>query len=346
MITVKREGVLLHKTELDFEDEGVLNPAIMQLGDYVHLFYRAVRVGNHSTIGYCKLQGPLTIVERHTKPLLIPTSDYELQGMEDPRIVCIDNLYYLTYTAFDGWSARGALAISKDLKTFEKKGMIVPQVSYHQFKHLVKSNADMNLKYLRFRPFEDVNAEIDHSESFIWDKNIVLFPRKINGCFAFFHRIRPDIQLVMIRDFDELTPEFWMDYLGDLPNHIVLQSLYNHEMSYIGGGCPPVECKEGWIVIYHGVRDSPNGYIYSACVALVDLSDPRIELARLPYPLFSPECEYEMEGAVNNVCFPTGTALFGDILYIYYGAADEQIACASVSISALITELLLHSNPK
>lgn len=346
MLTVKREGVLLHKTTLGFENEGVLNPAIMQQGDHVHLFYRAVQTGNHSSIGYCKLLGPLAVIERHTEPLLTPAFDYESKGMEDPRIVCIDGLYYLTYTAFDGWSARGALAISEDLKTFEKKGMIVPQMSFHRFKHLIKSNAAVNLKYLRFRPFEKATTEVDHSENFIWDKNIVLFPRKIAGCFAFFHRIRPDVQLVMVRDFDELTPAFWTEYLRHLPDHVVLQSLYNHEMSYIGGGCPPIECKEGWIVIYHGVRDSPNGYIYSACAALLDLNDPRIELSRLPYPLFSPECDYEMEGAVNNVCFPTGTALFGDLLYIYYGAADEQIACASVSFTALITELLLHSNLK
>ncbi|GGH14440.1 hypothetical protein FAZ19_07475 [Sphingobacterium alkalisoli] len=65
----------------------------------------------------------------------------------------------------------------------------------------------------------------------------------------------------------------------------------------------------------------------------------------LPYPLFKPEAEWELAGEVNNVCFPSGHALFADTLYIYYGAADEQIACASVSISALITELLTFSVP-
>ncbi|ASS50864.1 MAG: pesticidal protein Cry7Aa [Candidatus Fluviicola riflensis] len=346
MLTVKREGVLLHKTALGFEDDGVLNPAIMQQGEYVHVFYRAVQAGNHSTIGYCKLLGPLTVIERHTVPLLVPTFDYEIKGIEDPRIVCIDKLYYLTYTAYDGWSARGALAVSKDLNIFEKKGMIVPQMSNNRFKQLISSNDAMNLRYLRFAAFENANVGVDSSEELLWDKNIVLFPRKINGRFAFFHRIRPDIQLVTVRKFEELTPDFWTDYLRHLSDHVVLKPLYNHEISYIGGGCPPIECKEGWVVIYHGVRNSPNGFVYSACGALLDLSDPRIEISRLPYPLFSPECDYEMEGAVNNVCFPTGTALFGDLLYIYYGAADERIACASVSFTALITELLLHSNPK
>jgi predicted GH43/DUF377 family glycosyl hydrolase len=72
------------------------------------------------------------------------------------------------------------------------------------------------------------------------------------------------------------------------------------------------------------------------------LKDPRKEIARLPYPLFKPELEWELKGEVNNVCFPTGSALFDDILYIYYGAADERIACASVSLTDLLAELSLN----
>ena len=69
MIEVKKEGVLLRKTNLDFESEGVLNPAVISDGDHIHVFYRAVSKGNYSTIGYCKLKGPLIIEERLDKPL-------------------------------------------------------------------------------------------------------------------------------------------------------------------------------------------------------------------------------------------------------------------------------------
>ena len=58
--------------------------------------------------------------------------------------------------------------------------------------------------------------------------------------------------------------------------------------------------------------------------------------------MFSPEYEWELKGEVDNVVFPTGTALFGDTLFIYYGAADERIACASVNLSELIAELLMY----
>ena len=59
MIEVKKEGVLLRKTNLDFENEGVLNPAVISDGDCIHVFYRAVSKGNYSTIGYCRLKEPL-----------------------------------------------------------------------------------------------------------------------------------------------------------------------------------------------------------------------------------------------------------------------------------------------
>jgi predicted GH43/DUF377 family glycosyl hydrolase len=75
---------------------------------------------------------------------------------------------------------------------------------------------------------------------------------------------------------------------------------------------------------------------------LLDINDPTKVIARLIDPLFIPEFDYELNGVVNNVVFPTGTALFDDELYIYYGAADKCIACASVSLKELLKELLLN----
>ena len=179
----------------------------------------------------------------------------------------------------------------------------------------------------------------------LWDKNVIFFPRKINGKLYFLHRIRPGIQITAINDLQDLTKKFWRKYCRNLKKHIVMDPLYKHESRYIGGGCPPIETKHGWLLIYHGVEKTSNGHVYSACAALLNLDDPSIEIARLPFALISPEYEWEMKGEVNNVVFPTGTALFGDTLYIYYGAADEQIACASLSLSALVNELLFYPTP-
>ncbi|WP_449386636.1 glycoside hydrolase family 130 protein, partial [Chryseobacterium potabilaquae] len=114
--------------------------------------------------------------------------------------------------------------------------------------------------------------------------------------------------------------------------------------SYIGGGCPPIETEYGWLLIYHGVHDTIEGYVYSACAALLDLDRPEKEISRLPYPLFKPEEEWEQKGEVNNVCFPTGAIVEEDTLYIYYGAADKRIAVASLSISELLKVLLQYTS--
>lgn len=342
MIEVKKEGILLKKTQLEFENEGVLNPAVIRIGDFVHVFYRAVSTGNHSSIGYCKLDGPLTVAERWNKPIIVPEFEYELHGVEDARIVKIDDVYYLTYTGYDGINARGALALSKDLTEFKKKGIIVPPITYSEFTFLAESAGKVNENYYRNHRFYYQKADPE-KKMMLWDKNVVFFPRRINGNLVFFHRIRPGIQIVTVKRLEELTKKFWDDYITHLQDYIVLDPYYEHELCYIGSGCPPIETKHGWLLIYHGVKQSEKGCVYSACAALLDLHNPAKVIARLPYALFSPTYEWELKGEVNNVVFPTGTALFGNTLFIYYGAADTLIASASVNINELVAELLINN---
>ncbi len=341
MVSIKKEGVVFNKTALGFENEGVMNPAAIYENGFTHIFYRAVSKGNYSSVGYCKLNAPMEVIERHDYPLIFPQLEIEQHGVEDPRIVKIDDLYYLSYCAYDGVNALGALATSSDMHTWVKKGIIVPQFTYLEFIHLAESKEKVNEKYIRFNTQPGL-AKSDGKPVFVWDKNVIFFPRRINGKLHFFHRIKPDIQLVVVNEIEELTVEFWQNYILRIHSHIVMAPQHKHEVSYIGGGCPPIETKEGWLVIYHGVHDTVNGYVYVACAALLNLENPLIEIARLPYPLFKPELDWELKGEVNNVCFPTGAIEDGDKLYIYYGAADEHVACASLSMSELISELLNH----
>jgi len=339
MIAVKREGIVLSETDLEFENDGVLNPGICQVGNTVHMFYRAVRRGNYSTIGYARLDGPLNVVERMKEPLLIPISNDEVHGIEDPRMVQIDKLFYLSYCAYDGVNALGSLATSLDLVHFDRHGVLVPRVTYEEFNRLTECNEHLNEKYERFHVHMYVKSN-PHRKILLWDKNLILFPRTIDGKITFLHRIRPDIQITSVNALSDLTPEFWQDYFLHFRDHILMCSKYDHEIGYIGGGCPPIETAAGWLLIYHGVHDTATGYVYSACAALLDLEDPKREIARLPYPLFTPEMTWELTGYVNNVVFPTGTSLFDGVLYIYYGAADKRIAVASVKLEELIAELL------
>lgn len=340
MIHVKREGVLLEKTSLEFENDGVLNPAVIAEGNEVHMFYRAVQKGNYSTLGYCRFDGPLHLAERCDHPFFCPEQPYESHGVEDARIVKIDGTYYLTYTAYDGANALGALATSTDLVHFARKGLIVPQFTFEKFKELTEHlGQEMDTYYTwNVRCYETEGQK----KTFIWDKNVVFFPRKINGKFYFMKRVKPQIQMVSVESLDDLTEEFWEDYFRHFTDHILFIPKFNHETCYIGAGCPPIETPEGWIIIYHSVECFPEGNSYSACAALLDLDNPQKELARLPYPLFRPKMDYELSGVVDHVCFPTGIVKQDDTLYIYYGAADERIACASVSLNELMRELMKY----
>ncbi len=336
MVIVRREGVLLEATENEFENQAVLNPTVVQQGGSLHLFYRAVKEGNYSSIGYCKLEGPLNIVERKNSPILFPEYDYEIHGTEDPRIVFLDGTYFMFYTAYDGKNALIAYATSKDLKTWEKHGIISAKMTYDEagnFFHLSK----LKEKYHFFISYyKDVVAE----DVLLWEKDAFILPKKYNNQFALFHRVLPDIQIICFDDFKDLTIDFWKDYLKKLGDHVVMEPKFGFESRNIGAGAPLIETERGWLMIYHSVEDSNRGKVYYASAALLDKHNPYKVIGRLKQPLFSPTEDYEKIGDIANVVFPTGTAIFGERLYIYYGAADKRIAVVSVNLHKLIHELL------
>lgn len=342
-----KHGVILEKTERAFEDLGVLNPAIYQDGNTVHMFYRAAKKGNFSTVGYCRFEGPTTLAERHTEPFFVPEYIYEIHGVEDPRITRIDDTFYMTYVTYDGINACGALATSKDLIKFKKKGIITPKFILHDFTNLIRNHL-LNPSIAKILAFNTARnyplTETMKEHLFVWDKNVVLFPKKINGKFVALHRLFPSIQIVTFEKKKDLTVDFWKDYIKNLPDHIVMEPKYDHETSHIAPGAPPIETEDGWLLVYHSAEKREKGLVYHASVALLDLENPQKVLARLPKPIITPTEYYERHGYVNYVVFPTGTAIFDDQLYIYYGAADDKIAVASLNLNDLLTELKQNPN--
>lgn len=341
-ITATKHGVILEKTERAFEELGVLNPAIYQDGNTVHMFYRAAKRGNFSTIGYCRFEGPITLAERLAEPFFVPEYIYEIHGVEDPRVTKIDDVFYMTYVTYDGLNACGALATSKNLMSFKKKGIITPRFILHEFTNFIRKHLQNPsiAKILAFNTARNYPlTETMKEKLFVWDKNVVLFPKKINGKFVALHRLFPSIQIFSFEKKKELTPEFWKEYMKNLPDHIVMEPKYEHESSHIGPGAPPIETSDGWLLIYHAAEKREKGLVYHACAVLLDLENPAKVIARLPKPIITPAEYYERHGYVNYVVFPTGTALFDGQLYIYYGAADDKIAVASLNLNELLTEL-------
>jgi len=334
MIAVKNEGIILEKTELEFENKGVLNPACVQTGNITRMFYRAINSRNISSIGYCQLEDN-KVVKRLKEPVLFPEYDYEKKGVEDPRIVFLEGVYYLFYTAYDGRNALVAYATTSDFVNFKKHGVISPQISYTDAMDIIRDK-HLSKRYFHYeRRVERCNGP----DVLLWDKDAFIFPKKINNLFWLVHRIMPSIQIATFKDFSELTPAYWYEYLKTFERHILLSPRYRFENHKIGGGCPPVETEAGWLFVYHSVGRTFLRKQYGATAALLDLANPQKVIARLPHLLFSPSSSWERKGNVKNVVFPTSALIKNGRLYIYHGAADDLIAAKSVDLAELLAEL-------
>lgn len=336
MVQVNDEGIVLQATDLPFENWAVLNPTCIEKDGLVHMFYRAVRKEDMvSSIGYCQLDADGKVVNRLDHPIIFPEHDYEIKGVEDPRITLLDGVYYLVYTAYDGKNAIAAYATSTDLIHFEKHGPITPRFPYDEVEDLFREARVRE----RYHFFESVFKDRCGKDVLLWDKDAFFFPKKINGKFAMVHRVLPGIQVAYFDSFDQLNDDYWREYFRKLSQYIILDPKYEYESRNIGGGAVPIETPDGWLLIYHAVDDSRVGKVYHAGAALLDINDPTKVIGRLRVPFFSPKEEWERKGDVNNVVFPTGCVIRGEKLYIYYGAGDKLIAAKSVYLQELLNEL-------
>jgi predicted GH43/DUF377 family glycosyl hydrolase len=106
----------------------------------------------------------------------------------------------------------------------------------------------------------------------------------------------------------------------------------------IGLGPPPLKTEQGWLVIYHGVKETVAGTLYRVGLALVDLHEPTRVLGRAPDWVFSPLAPYERQGDVPNTVFPCGLVhheASGEV-HLYYGAADTSICLATAHLDDLL----------
>lgn len=173
------------------------------------------------------------------------------------------------------------------------------------------------------------------------DKDAALFPRRINGNWALIHR-----------PVSAARAHIWISYSPDLKNwgkHVLLMNARKGawwDANKIGLSPPPIETPEGWLMIYHGVKQSCAGCIYRLGLALFDLNNPELCLKRGSEWIFAPEEPYEKNGDVGNVVFPCGYTIDpdGDTINIYYGAADTSIALATGSIKEMLSWLDEHNS--
>ena len=144
----------------------------------------------------------------------------------------------------------------------------------------------------------------------------------------------------------------WISYSSDLRNWEDHKKIMEARLggwwdaNKIGLTSPPIETPDGWLVIYHGVKQNAAGSIYRLGLALFDLNEPSHCLKRGDEWVFGPREPYEQHGDVDNVIFPCGYTLAadGDSLRLYYGAADTSIAMATASVKELLGWLGEHGS--
>jgi predicted GH43/DUF377 family glycosyl hydrolase len=173
------------------------------------------------------------------------------------------------------------------------------------------------------------------------NKDVVLFPSRIAGDFMALHRPNPHTHFS--------PPQIWLARSPDLihwgRHEFVLGGVNAWEGDRVGSGTPPILCDEGWLTLYHGsIRSNVTGTVgcYSAGALLLDRDRPSRVLARSSLPVMQPVTDFETNGFVPNVVFPTAMLDCEDEFQVFYGAADTCVASAKFSKRSLLDSLVLQ----
>jgi predicted GH43/DUF377 family glycosyl hydrolase len=223
--------------------------------------------------------------------VIFPISDFESKGIEDARFVQFTDtngktIYYATYTAYDG-----VHIMPKLLKTTD----------FYEFKT---------------SPLNGAGAK---------NKNLALFPRKINGKYAMLSRIDGWNNYLMYSD----NINEWEDPIK------IQEPVYPWEFVQIGNCGSPIETEDGWLVITHAVGSMRR---YSIGASLLDIDNPQIEIGRLKDPLIMPNPD-EREGYVPNVVYSCGSVIHNGELILPYGLSDHSSGFATVNLRTLLDRL-------
>lgn len=224
MIKYEKLGIVMKPLANQLGQYARFNAGVTLIDKTVHMLYRATnsefkdKKNYISTIGYAKLSVDGEILYDSNKQVIFPTLTEERMGCEDPRIVEFEGNYYVFYTAYDGITARVAIAKTNDFENYEKLGVI---------KH------------------------------FTGDKDAFIFPERINGKIAYIHRIDPSIQVDYFDSIEDLLLEDnWIGYEDRVNDSVIMKSEYAWESKKVGGSVPPIKTDKGWLFLYHGVNDN------------------------------------------------------------------------------------------
>jgi predicted GH43/DUF377 family glycosyl hydrolase len=274
----------------DWESAGTFNPAVVKHNGKIVMLYRAQDAGGTSRLGYAQSADGIHFTRR-SEPILSPETEYEKDGgVEDPRLVKVGGVFYLTYTGYNKKDAQLCLATSRDLVHWERKGIIFPA-------YTGKWNVG-------------------------WTKSGGILSQKINGRYWMYwlgtSADKAD-QMGLASSSDLIH---WTEAL-DVP--VLPRRLGMFDSRVVEPGPPPILTRDGIVLIYNGADDN---LVYRTGVAIFDRANPAKLLWRTDQPVFAPELDWEKTGQVPNVVFVEGVIRLNDRFLLYYGGADKYIGVA------------------
>lgn len=292
--------VLLPDPTSDWECYNVFNPAVVYHNGLWHMWYRAQGLDWVSRIGYAVSADGIHW-NRLRRPVLEPHDGTDSRGVEDPRVVVMDGVFYMTYTAY-GREYHGPG------RPTHAGGGITPMIA--------RSTNGIT--------WERVGAIVRGEDN----KDHVLFPRQIGGRYAALHRRWPDVWIAYSDDLVTWRPEDMHRIYG--PRR---EDPDAWDRKSVGSNGIPIETPEGWLLINHGYDE---GHVYKFGVVLLDLDDPTRVLRRPRTAIFWPEELWELRGDVPNVVFSCANPVVDGIVYVYYGGGDHVIGLATCRLEDLL----------
>lgn len=314
----------------EWESLVTCNPGVYYDNDTFYMLYRAAGDDKEHIIrlGLAVSKDGFNFERVSDQPVFSPTADnFDSGCVEDPRIVKFDNEYYVTY-AYRPFPPGQYWKFAHDVVLTPQCGADAPAAIKN---NLGNTGLAVTTDFRNYRKLGRITSTI------LDDRDVILFPQKINGQYALLHRPKQYIGEKYGVDYPSIWIKFSDDLLDweDKESYLLLTGVKGTWEEKIGGSTPPLRTDEGWLIIYHGVENGGLGY-YRVGAVLLDLENPLKVIAKAPDFIMEPEHDYEIEGYYRGCVFPTGNVILGDTLYVYYGGADKYVGVATCSVKELL----------